>query len=154
MIATGRKIAVFGYVQDLMRFVYYLAVKKKTMKGELYLKEVINSSVSVFDLQRYLQHENPEWDGSPRLRCYVYFIPSGVQLKKAIVFAYRTSLAAKTSTGTDRETSMEMETNDQESDNVESEAGADVSDIGNYFIASEISEKIKDKDKDKIKRMS
>lgn len=63
-----------------------------------------------------------------------------MQLKDTISLAYGDSLSAVLTTRVDWNTVKVRETHDQERDSVESEKGADVSEMRNLFISPDILE--------------
>lgn len=65
------------------------------------MEEVIMPLQSMFVGHCDLQHAGLEWNGSHRLRHHVFFIPSDMQPKEAIAFAYKSSLTAAATTQAD-----------------------------------------------------
>lgn len=68
-----------------------------------------SSSTIVVCRSRINAARGPEWNWSHRLRYHVYFIPSNVQLKDKIVFAYTDNLMTEVATRADWEAGRVVE---------------------------------------------
>lgn len=76
-------------------------------------------------------------NGSHILRYHAYFIPSNLQLKSVVAFSYGDSLTAGFVSRTDWKAAKVAKTYEQNGDHEESAKGADILEVGNYFISSE-----------------
>lgn len=98
MIMTGREGSRLWTYPGSYVLLYYPAAVKTLLTSTLYMEQVSILPLSVFVGLWYLLHWGPERSGSNRLMYHVYFIPSSIQLKKKISFAYEDSMTIQVAT--------------------------------------------------------
>lgn len=136
MIVTEKKESSLWVYLGPHEFFYCSAVVEKTPARTLYMDEVVIAPLPVLVCYVYLQHEDPEWNGTHRLRYYVYFISIDVQLKNAVAFAYGDCLMSGAATTVDWKAAKLVKTYEQNRDYVEIEEVVDVPDMGDWLTSS------------------
>lgn len=120
-------------------FVYYLAVLRVKLASAMNMEEEIVPKLSVIVVHGYLQDGETDCNGSHGLRYDVYFVRSDGQLKVAIALAYEGPVTAGVATEAPWETRKVLQLHKQDGNDVESKEGANVSEMDNYYISSDIS---------------
>lgn len=88
----------------------------------------------------YVQHGGWERNGSYSLSYHEYYVPNDVQLEDEEAFTYGDSLTARAATTVSWEAAKIVGTYKMDGDLVEHGEGADVPEVANYVIFSEIPE--------------